>query len=75
MENLISSSDGIKCPYCGHLHNESEDWSGQCTYWGSEDGANEYECQHCSLTFRVREIVSRSWDSMPVVQSKARGGE
>ena len=70
-ENSISSSDGPKCPYCGYVHQENEDWIDHVTYWGSEDGPAPFECGSCDLTFRVYERVVREWESRPMVQSKA----
>ena len=64
------SDEGPKCPYCGHVHCETEDWHNVCSYWGSDDSA-EYECSSCELTFRVVEHVTRWWESTPVVQAKA----
>jgi len=69
--NDCCSSDGPKCPYCGNVHSECEDLQNVCTYWGSEDGPVEYWCSSCELSFDVKEIVSRSWESEPKIQKSA----
>ena len=70
-DQSVFCDDGPKCPYCGHVHSECEDWQGVVSFWGTEDKPKEYECGNCDLTFQVNEIVQRTWESLPQVQPAA----
>jgi transposase-like protein len=66
----VDGKHGPKCPYCGREHTEAEDWEYVVTYWG-EDGPLRYTCTGCELDFSVEEIVTRRWESTPIVQGGA----
>ncbi len=73
----VSSDMGPKCPYCGHEHSEAEDWRHVISIWGREwgvkvEGPVDYKCSACGLVFPVRESVSRTWESRPIVQEAAK---
>ena len=70
--NDVTSCDGPKCPYCGAVHSDAEDWIDVVSFWGSESGPVEFVCQSCDLVFQVSEVVMRHWDSTPIVQPQAK---
>lgn len=67
----VTSSDGPKCPYCGHVHRDAEEWRDVVSYWGNEKGPVLFYCNACDMEFEVNELVVRTWTSMPTVQSAA----
>ncbi len=68
----LDSTFGPKCPYCGNEHTEAESWEDVVTLWGSESGQVKFECEDCCLTFEVNEIVTRMWESIPMIQDKVK---
>ena len=67
-----SSSDGIVCPHCGHVHDDVEEWAGLVNYWGTADGPKSYDCVACDMEFLVQENVKREW--ICCQQTAASGG-
>lgn len=45
---------GPKCPYCGHLHRDLEDFM-------YDESLTKMDCEHCDKTFNVRAYTSTSW--------------
>ncbi|KKM78860.1 hypothetical protein LCGC14_1355750 [marine sediment metagenome] len=66
----VISSDGVKCPYCGHIR--VADLEGVVSLLGSDGNAVEYQCSVCDKTFEVNELVSRKWKSRPIVQEERK---
>lgn len=58
----IESTDGPKCPHCGHVHTELDYYQDMVTYWGESEEVVA-ECEECNSTFFVREQVTRVWES------------
>lgn len=50
--------DLIVCPYCGHHHRDSWEYTG-------EDG--DIDCEHCSRLFRYSRMVSVTYSSTPII--------
>lgn len=72
MTDKIESSEGPKCPYCGHVHRDAADWADVVHFWGTESVPVEYVCNSCDLSFHVNEVVTRHWESEPIVQKAAK---
>lgn len=66
MAGSIESEDGVVCPYCGHLHEETEELDHVITYWGESEV--RFQCSDCDMAFEVQENVTRAWESRPCVQ-------
>ncbi|BCM89101.1 hypothetical protein IAD21_00945 [Abditibacteriota bacterium] len=52
----------IRCPYCGHDHDDLSDHSDLVSYWGNDE-RTEFECDSCGQIFYVREEVRREFTS------------
>ena len=50
------STVGPGCPYCGHMHNPSDEPS---HYYN--EMLDETDCNNCGKTFNVEVYVSHSW--------------
>jgi len=55
------NNDEIRCPYCRHIQ-DNDDYAYPVSYWGSECGPTEYECDFCKKIFYVTEIVDRTYE-------------
>ena len=53
--------EDIKCPHCEAIQDDMWEVENIVTYH-AEDGAIEYECQHCDKTFWIEENVIRYYD-------------
>ena len=71
-EEYLESDNSPKCPNCGHVNAEAEDWRPVVNYWGTESGPVEFSCSGCDADFMVDEVVTRVWRSTPMIQHKAR---
>lgn len=60
MSKTVSNSDGIQCPFCDYVR--EDDIYDLITYWG-EDNELDHECSECGKTFKVTEVVARTWVS------------
>ena len=48
----------IICPHCKKLiENEGDDYP--VSYWGSQDGYEDFDCSYCDKAFLVEENVER----------------
>jgi len=56
----------IPCPYCGHINGDQ--WESMpLSCWG-EDGWQEVSCDKCEVTFRVKEWVTREYETLEEVE-------
>jgi hypothetical protein len=51
----------IFCPHCGQMVNE-DDGNYPVSYWGTENGPVEKECESCEKKFYIIEHVTRTYE-------------
>lgn len=50
----------IRCPFCKEIL-RNDDCMYPVSYWGSESGPEEIDCEDCEKSFFVEEIVRREY--------------
>lgn len=58
MENTTYNNDGIECPYCGYVEDDSE-----VKYDIEEEELKKFDCPHCQKSMNVSQIVLHSWET------------
>ena len=61
LRQQIQEEREIKCPFCFEIQ-LNDDNQYPVSYWGSEDGAEEWECIYCEKKFFIKEEVERTYE-------------
>lgn len=59
------SANSFMCPHCGELYSEPWEWFEFDLY---RDAQRAIECEACSACFRVKQRVSITYTSKPVLK-------
>jgi transcription elongation factor Elf1 len=57
---ITYSDDGVECPHCGHVHEDS--WE----ITGNDDCCHTIECDQCGCLFECWSITSVAYEARPV---------